>query len=175
MINEKGLLEKEQQIINKAPCYIIVKNKTYKVKQISNTVRRRISKLEKEAYLLEGEGKEGVPLKRAIFIDKKIRTLHSKTAAYYLMNNLAIFFPFLFWIKWHKLDLLDSEVTYKINEAGINNVGADFFFANWQLTKAQLALSMRLVGEGIKQYQKRMESVESMLEEDALGIKQDNK
>lgn len=162
-------------IIGRAPCQVIVKGKTYSVKQISNTVRRRISLLEKEAYLLEEEGKTGVSMKRAKVIDTKIRTLHSKTAAYYLMNNAAIFFPFLFWIRWHLLDLKDSEVTYKINEVGMNNLGADFFLANWQITKAQLALSMRLVGEGIKQYQERMESAESMLAEDAFGTKQDNK
>lgn len=168
-------LKNEQQIVDRAPCSITVGAKVYKVKQISNTVRRRISILEKEAYLLEEEGKMGVSMKRAKKIDTKIRTLHSKTAAYYLMNNTAIFFPFLFWIRWHLLDLKDSEITFKINEVGMNNAGSDFFFANWHLTKAQLALSMRLVGEGIKQYQERMESAESMLAEDALGIKRDNK
>ena len=91
------------------------------------------------------------------------------------MNNIAIFFPFLWWIKWHLLDLKDSEVTYRINEVGVNNEGEDFFLANWHLTKAQLALSTKLVGDGIKQYQERMESAESMLAEDALGTKQDNK
>lgn len=174
-MTKEELIEKEQAIINRAPCYVSVNNRLYKVKQISNAVRRRISILEKEAYILEEEGKKGVSLKRAKVIDRAIRTLHSKTAAYYLLNNVAIFFPFIWRIKWHLLDLKDSEVTFRINEAGINNVGVDFFLANWQLTKAQLALSMRLVGEGIKQYQERMESAENMLAEDALGTKQDSK
>lgn len=171
----KEIIENEQNIIDRAPCSIAVGTKVYKVKQISNTVRRRISILTKEAYLLEEEGKQGVSLKRAKYIDRRIRTLHSKTAAYYLMNNIAIFFPFLWWIKWHLLDLKDSEVTYRINEVGVNNEGEDFFLANWHLTKAQLALSTKLVGDGIKQYQERMESAESMLAEDALGTKRDNK
>lgn len=165
----------ENQVINRAPCEVYVKGRRYRVKQVSNTVRRKISELEKEAYVLEQEGDKGVELKRSKQIAKKICTLHSKTAAYYLLGNFALFVPFLWSIKWRILDLKDSEHTFRINEAGMNNVGVDFFLANWQITKAQLALSTKLVGDGVKQYQERMESVESMLEEDALGIKQDNK
>ena len=51
----------------------------------------------------------------------------------------------------------------------------DFFFANWQITKAQLALSTRLVGKGIEQYEARVESAEGMLKEDASTTKQDSK
>lgn len=169
------MFESEQEIISRAPCVISVKGKVYKVKQISNMVRRRISILEKEAYILEEEGKRGVALRRAKKIDTKIRTLHAKTAAYYLMSNTAIVFPFIWWIRWHLLDMKDSEVTYRINEVGSNNEGLDFFLANWQITKAQLALSTKLVGDGIKQYQERMESATNMLAEDASGIKRDNK
>lgn len=167
--------EMEQEIGNRAPCTVTVSGRTYKVKQVSNTVRRKISILEKEVYVLDKEGEQGVTFKRAKRIDKKLRTLHSKTAAYYLLNNAALLIPFLWAIKWRILDLRDSEHTFRINEAGMNNKGVDFFLANWQITKAQLALSTRLVGEGVKQYQERMESVESMLDQDALGIKQDNK
>lgn len=169
------LLTGEQEIINRAPCVIEVQGKVYKVKQVSNAVRRRISDLEKEAYIYETLGKEGITLKQAKKFDKAIRTLHSKSAAYYLLGNKAIFIPFVFAITWRILDLRDSEHTYRINEAGMNNQGVDFFLANWQITKAQLALSTRLVGDGIKQYAERMESVESMLEKDALGTKTDNK
>lgn len=176
---EKEELQKmllaEQEIANRAPCFVNVGTKRYRVKQISNAVRRKISNLEKEVYVLDQEGKQGVKLRRAKKIDKKLRTLHSKTAAYYLLGNWALFIPFLWSITWRLMDLRDSEHTFRINEAGMNNKGVDFFLANWQITKAQLALSTRLVGDGVKQYQERMESVESMLDQDALGIKQDNK
>jgi hypothetical protein len=164
------MLEGEHQVQRGAPCEVVVQGKTYKVKQISNTVRRKISDLEKEVLMLESEAKEEITLKRAKQIDKKIRTLHSKTAAYYLLGNWALFVPFLFAIKWRLLDLKDSEVTFTINAMGANNKGLDFFLANSQITKAQLALSTRLVGEGIKQYQERMESAT-----DALTEKPDNK
>ena len=159
------MLDGEQQIQRGAPCSVAVQGRTYKVKQISNTIRRKISDLEKEVLVLEKESKKEITLKRAKQIDKKIRTLHSKTAAYYLLGNWALFVPFLWAIKWRLLDLKDSEVTFTINAMGANNKGVDFFLANWQITKAQLALSMRLVGDGIKQYQERMESAADALNE----------
>lgn len=169
------MIDKERRIRSGAPCIITVQGKTYKIKQISNAVRRRINDLEKETLILEKEGKGEITLKRAKKIDRKIRTLHSKTAAYYLLGNVAIFLPFMFAVMWRLLDLKDSEHTFRINEAGANNRGLDFFLANWQITKAQLALSMRLVGEGIKQYQERMESVENMLAQDALPKQKESK
>lgn len=157
------MLNGEQQVQKGAPCSVEVQNRTYKVKQISNTVRRKISDLEKEVLMLEKESKNEITLKRAKQIDSKIRTLHSKTAAYYLLGNWALFVPFLWAIQWRLLDLKDSEVTFAINAMGANNKDVDFFLANWHITKAQLALSMRLVGEGIKQYQERMESAQDAL------------
>lgn len=159
------MLAGEQEVQRGAPCSVVVQGRAYKVKQISNAVRRKISDLEKEVLILEKESKNEMTFKRAKKIDRKIRTLHSKTAAYYLLGNFALFVPFLWAIKWRLLDLKDSEVTFTINAMGANNKGVDFFLANWQITKAQLALSMRLVGDGIKQYQERMESATDALNE----------
>lgn len=175
MENIDKLLEKEQLIVNRAPCIVQVGSTIYSVRQVSNKVRSKISNLEKEAYFLEKASEQGLPLSKAKRYDRKLRTLHAKTAAYYLLNNWALFVPFLFAIRWRLLDLKDSEHTFRINEAGMNNKGLDFFLANWQITKAQLVLSTRLVGEGLKNYQERKESAENMLEKDASGTKQDNK
>ena len=164
------MIQGEHEIHKGAPCVVEVQGRSYRVKQISNAVRRKIADLEKEALVLEREAKKELTPKRAKQIDNKIRTLHSKTAAYYLLGNWALFVPFLWAFKWRLLDLKDSEVTFTINALGANNRGVDFFLANWQITKAQLALSTRLVGEGIKQYQERMESAQ-----DALTESPDNK
>lgn len=169
------LIEGEAQVVLRAPCKVTVQGHSYKVRQVSNKVRRKISLLEKESYVLEQEGKQGVSLKRAKKIEGKIRTLHSKTAAYYLLGNWALFVPFLWRIKWHLIDLKDNEVSYAINSAGAVSKDMDFFIANWQLTRQALALSMKLVGDGIKQYAERMESAANMLEKDASGIKEDDK
>ena len=158
-----------------APCIIEVRGKRYKVKQVSQDVELKIRNLEKEVLMLEREAKGEITLKRAKQIDKKIYTLHSKTAAYYLLGNWALSVPFLWALTWRWLFRKTNEVTFKINDAGANNKDVNFLLANWQVTKARLALSTMLVGNGIKQYQERMESAENMLDEDALPKKEDNK
>lgn len=169
------LLVGADKVQSGAPCTIEVQGKKYKVKQISQKAELKIRNLEKEVLLLEREAKGEITLKRAKQIDKKMYTLHSKTAAYYLLGNWALFVPFLWAITWRRLFRKTNEVTFKINDAGANNKDVNFLLANWQVTKARLALSTMLVGNGIKQYQERMESAESMLEEDALPKKEDNK
>ena len=157
------------------PQIVEIRGKRYKIRQIPMRSKYKIKNLESEVLLLEQEAKGEITLKRAKKINKKLYSLHSKTAAYYLLGNLAFFVPFLWSITWRWLNYKTSEVTFEINKAGTNDADVNFFLANWQITKVQLALSTRLVGEGIKQYQERMESVENMLVEDALPKKQDNK
>jgi hypothetical protein len=175
MREELNLLSKERAIRTESPYSIKVGSKSYTIKSISNAVRRRINDLEIEAYSLEEASKEKMSLRQAKRISNKIRTLHSRTAAYYLLGNWAIFLPPVYWVVWRWLDLQDSEHTFKINEAGINAPEVGFFLANWQITKTQLALSMSLVGKGIKHYQERLESAENMLEEDALPKREDDR
>lgn len=172
---EQKMVEDANQIQLAAPCTIVAEGKEYKVRQISQKVALKIRNLEKEVLILEREAKNEITLKRAKQIDKKMYTLHSKTAAYYLLGNWALFVPFLWAWTWRWLFRKTNEVTFMINNAGANNQDVNFFIANWQITKVQLALSTRLVGEGIKQWQERMESAESMLAEDALPKKEGNK
>ena len=157
------------------PTIVEVQGKIYKVRQISQKVELKIRNLEKEVLLLEREAKEEITLKKAKAIDKKMYTLHSKMAAYYLLGNWALYIPFLWALTWRWLFRKTNEVTFAINNVGSNNEDVNFFFANWQITKARLALSTMLVGNGIKQWQERMESSENMLAEDALPKKEDSK
>jgi hypothetical protein len=161
------LLNSNEKIQFRAPCTVSVGGKTYKVKQISNKVATKIHCLNNEALFLENEAKKEITLRRANKISKKLRTLHSKTAAYYILGNKALFVPFLFWFTWKRLDLRDSEHTFTINDAGANNRGYAFFLQNWQITKAQLALSTTLVGKSVSESALRKESAENMLAEDA--------
>lgn len=169
------LSEGANKVQSKLPCDVVVKNKRYKVKQVSQKVELCIRNLEKEVLVLEREAKGEITLKRAKAIDKKMYTLHSKMAAYYLLGNWALFVPFLWAITWRWLFRKTNEVTFAINNAGSNNPDVNFSFANWQITKARLVLSTMMVGEGVKQWQERTESAESMLDEDALPKKEDNK
>lgn len=163
------------QTIVGAPCTVQVGRRRYKVRQVSQAVKKRIALLEAEAQVLEAQGKEGTSPKNAAKIIRKLYALHSKKAAYYLLGNWAIFCPFLWWIKWNILQLRGNETTFKINEAGVVSADLGFFKANWDISKQERELYMRPVGEVAKQSLERLESVMNMLDKDALGIKEENK
>jgi len=158
-----------------APCVINVGRRRYKVRQIAQAVKERIVLLEQEAQILEVRGKQGVSQKEGKKIAKKLYSLHSKKAAYYLLGNWAIFCPWLWAIKWRILQLRGNEVTFRINEAGLVSADLGFSKANWDISKQERELYMRPVGEVAKQQQERLESVINMLETDALGIKKDDR
>lgn len=166
----------EHQVVQQAPCVIVAGGRRYKVRQVAQAVKERIALLEQEAQILEKKGKEGVvDPKVAKKITKKLFSLHSKKAAYYLLGNWAIFLPFLWWIKWHILQLRGNEVTFKIIGAGAVSEDVGFFKANWQVSRQERELFMKPVGEVAKNAQERLESVINMLEMDALGIKKEDK
>jgi hypothetical protein len=173
MTEIEQLLQSEQKIQFKAPCIIHVGKCKYKIKQVSNAVATKIQELNTEALFLERKAQSALTLKEANKINRKLRTLHSKTAAYYLLNNWALV-PFIFAYMWHKIDRRSSEHSYMINDAGANNKGYAFFLLNWQITKSQLALSTNLIGESVKQSAERKESATNMLDEDALPKKEED-
>ena len=131
--------------------------------------------MEQEAQVLEALGKQGVSRKEAKKITRKLFSLHSKKAAYYLLGNWALFVPGLWAIKWRILQLRGNETTFRINEAGVVSGDLGFSKANWDISRQERELYMRPVGEVAKQAQERLETVMNMLETDALGIKEENK
>ena len=163
------------QTITGAPCVIYVGRRRYRVRQVAQAVRTKIVLLEQEAQILEAKGKEGVPQKEAKRIAKKLYSLHSKKAAYYLLGNWALFVPGLWAMKWRILQLRGNEVTNAINEAGVVSGDLGFSKANWDSSRLERELYMRPVGEVAKQAQERLETVINMLETDALGIKEESK
>ena len=145
------------------------------MRQVAQAVKLRIALLEQEAQVLEAQGKEGVAQKEAAKLTKKLYSLHAKKAAYYLLGNWAIFFPWIWAIRWRILQLRGNETTFRINEAGVVSTDLGFFKANWDISRQERELYMRPVGEVAKQAQERLETVMNMLETDALGIKEENK
>ena len=158
-----------------APCVVTVGRRKYHVRQVAQAVKTRIMLLEQEAQVLDAKGKQGVPEKEARRLTKKLYSLHSKKAAYYLLGNWALFCPWLWAIKWRILQLRGNEVTFRINEAGLASADLGFFKANWDFSRQARELFMRPVGEAAKQAQERLESVMNMLEKDALGTREEDK
>lgn len=161
--------------IMQAPCVVRVGRRKYKVRQVAQKVKTKIALLEMEAQILETKGKQGVSEKEGKDITKKLYSLHSKKAAYYLLGNWALFVPGLWALKWRILQLRGNETTFRINEAGVVSADLGFSKANWDISRQERELYMRPVGEVAKQAQERLETVINMLETDALGIKEESK
>ena len=169
------LISGEYETVMQAPCVVEAGGRKYKVRQVAQAVRQRIALLEQEAQVLEIKGKQGVAEKDAKRLTGKLYSLHAKKAAYYLLGNWAIFCPWLWWIKWHILQLRGNEATFKINGAGAVSEDVGFSSANWQLSRQERELFMRPVGECAKEAQERLENVINMLEKDGLGIKKEDR
>lgn len=175
MEKTKKFLNTAYDVISSEPTYIEVGRRRYKVRQVAQAVKERIALLEQEAQVLEAKGKQGTSQKEAKKITKKLYSLHSKKAAYYLLGNWALFFPWVWWLRWHILQLRGNETTFRINEAGVVNADLGFSKANWDISRQERELYMRPVGEVAEQQLERLESVINMLETDALGIKEEGK
>jgi hypothetical protein len=166
------MLAAKEHIRQGLPRVIAVDGKTYTVRQISKGVRARIHTLELEAYQLSGKQKEAMPLRKAKNIQHKLDTLHAKTATYYLLGNRAVWMPWLFALTWRKLMCRPEEHTFQINNAAVNDEEVGFSSANWDITRLQLALSMRPIGDGVRQTLKRWESALEQTDEDATKKKE---
>ena len=169
----KAMTEARLRIAEKWPREVTVDGERYAVKQISKAVRRRIHHLELEAFLLSGKQKEAQTLKEAKRISDTLDRLHAKTAAYYIMGNTALWNRLAFALKWRSLMRRTEETTAQINAAAINQDEINFSLANWQNTEQQLALSMKPVGEGVRQTLKRWEAAQEQIREDATKKKEE--
>lgn len=157
------------------PQRIAVCGKTYKVRRIGSMVAAKIASLAFDSLYYERESKsQGLSLRMAKRLNEKNRQIPSKTAAYYILGNYALFVPFLYAIYWRLLWLRNDEVTSTINSAGAGNGDVNFYLANSEFLSYQLVLSMRGVGESVRQMLERKESAESMLDEDASSKKEED-
>lgn len=172
--NMRRMLSAKERIRQGLPREIEVDGVKYTVKQVSKSVRSRIHALELESYQLSGSQKEAMPLRKAKKTQRKLDTIHAKTAAYYLLGNRAIWMPWLFALTWRKLMRRPEEHAFQINNAAVNDEELGFSLANWDITKQQLALSMRPIGDGVRQTLKRWESALEQAEEDATKKKEED-
>lgn len=141
----------------------------WRLRPINMKQGERISGLAFDALYLQKEAKkEGIGRRKAKRINRKIRQLGAKQAAHHVLGRRLYMIPFAYAITWRWIYHREEEVSATINTArNLYGKDKDFFIANLENLKLQLALSMRQVGEAVKQMQNRKESAEGMLDEDA--------
>lgn len=147
--------------------------RVYKLRPISNKIAAKIANLAYDALYLERESKrDNLTAKQAKRINTKMRQVPAKMAAYYNLGRWA-HLPFVWRVRWRQLWKRSEEVSAMINAKCATGKDKDFFLANSEVIKYQLALSMRGVGESVKAMLERKESAEGMLDEDALPKKKE--
>lgn len=166
------LRENAEIIMRREPLKVAIGGKVYTLHPISNMVDAKVGKLAYDALFYEKElKKENIGQRKSKRLYVKMRQISAKMAAYYKLGRYA-HIPFLHSVYWRVLWHRSEEVSATINAQTATGANKDFFLANSEVIKYLLALSMRGVGEGVKQMLERKESAESMLDEDALPKKE---
>ncbi len=124
----------------------------------------------------QNEQKGGVGRRRHKRLNAKIQKAFCKKAAHCVLGKKWWLVPFVFWLTWIRIYNASERVSGTINAWYTYSANRSFYLANWGSSKQALVQSMNLVGEVVKQMQKRKASAENMLDEDALPKKEeDNK
>lgn len=144
----------------------------WKLNPITMRQAAKITNMDYDMLYWEREVEKGVSAKRAKSIMRKMRQVSAKTAAIYTIGRKYQWVPFLYAYRWRRIYRMTEDVSAVINTASVTQ-DKDFFSANSEVIKYRLALSMRGVGESVKEMLKRKESAESMLDEDALPKKEE--
>ncbi len=169
------LAMQKEDVKRGTPREITILGKTYTLYPISNKIDAKIAALAFDALFYEREAKkDNISRRKAKRLNTKIRQIPAKIAAYYKLGRWAHRIPLAHAIYWRKLWRRSEEVSATINSQGATGTDKDFFLANSEVIKYLLALSMRGVGESVKQMLERKESAESMLDEDASPKKEED-
>lgn len=174
-IEEQMQMAMEADRISKhTPRQIEIQGKTYTLHPISNRIDANIAGLAFDALRYEQEIKaEGCSARKMKRLNREMRKIPAKIAAYYKLGRKALWIPFLYAVTWRILWNKSEAVSATINAACATGDDKDFFLANSEVIKYLLALSMRGVGESVRQMLERKESAASMLDEDASPKKEE--
>lgn len=162
------LYEQKEEIRRGSPQRVSILGKTYTLYPITNCIDAKIAGLAYDALFYEREARrEGISRREAKRLNKKMRQIPAKIAAYYKLGRWAHRIPLAHAVYWRAIWRRSEEVSATINTKCAAGSDKDFFLANSEIIKYLLALSMRGVGESVRQMLERKESAESMLAEDA--------
>lgn len=113
--------------------------------------------------------------KEAKRLNTCIRKAYAKKAACKVLGKKLRWIPFMYAYMWRRIYHCSEAVSATINATESIGENKVFYLANLGSSKQALALSMTRVGEAAKQLTRRMESAESMVEQDGLPKKEGSK
>lgn len=156
---------------------IVIDGKVWNIRKTSQRQNQKMLNLDYDVLYWQKElKKEGVSRRRAKRLSTKIRKAYAKKAAHTVLGMWLWFIPFVFALTWRRIYNVSEKVSATLNsKEALMSENQVFYLANLGSSKQALGLSITQVGNADKQRQERVESAESMLEEDALPKEEDSK
>lgn len=177
-LDEQAMLDLavKANAVRRGRCTVITAGgKTWKMRPMCGKQLERWSDLDFDVKYWQEQMKEAKAARKAKRLNGKIRRAYARKAACAWMGRWW-FGPGLAWLGWHYLYLQSPEVTATINTiAEIGGGDANFCLANLGCSKRQLVRSTALVGDVQEEMQKRKQSADAMIAEDASQTKEDSK
>lgn len=154
---------------------LVIDGKTWRVRTTSQAQNSIMLGLDYDVLHLQNDLKEAKTAKEAKKINTKIRKAYAKKAAHKVLGLRLRWIPFLYAVTWRRIYHSSEAVSATINATEAIGENKVFYLANLGSSKQALVLSTNQVGKAIEQRTKRGESAESMVVEDGLPKKADNK
>lgn len=154
---------------------VSISGKTWKVRSTSMWQNQKMSDMDLDVMYWQRQLKDETDVKRAKRLNSKIRKAYAKKAAHKVLGRRLVLLPLLYGYMWRKIYHASEAVSATINSTEALGENKVFYLANLGSSKQALVLSMRQVGDSVKQLTQRMESAESMVEADGLPTKGESK
>lgn len=154
---------------------ITVQGRQWTLRPMSSKQAERWSNLDFDVKFWQKELKESQSRRKAKRLNAKIRRAYARKAGCRWMGRWW-FVPGAAWLAWRWLYHFHSEeVTATINTVTELGGEANFSLANLGCSKRQLVRSTTQVGSVYEEMQRRKQSAEGMIAEDASETKEDSK
>lgn len=154
---------------------LIIDGKAWQIRPMSEKQLQLIENLDYDIMYWQNKLKDAKTARQAKRLNSKIHKAFAKKAAHRILGKQLWLVPFMFAYMWRRLHYSYAKITATINSAEAFSENKVFSLANWGSSKQVLVRSTPMVGEAVKQRTQRGESAESMVEQDGLPKKEDNK
>lgn len=177
-LDEQAMLDLavKANAVRRGRCTIItVGGRAWKMRPMCGKQAERWSDIDFDVLYWQREMKGAKTAKAAKRLNGKIRRAYARKAACAWMGRWW-FVPGLAWLGWHYLYMQSPEVPATMNTiAEIGGGDANFYFANLGCSKRQHVRYTMQVGDVQEEMQKRKQSADAMIAEDASPTKEDSK
>ena len=172
-----GLLAEANAVQRGKGRVITIDGKTWHIRPTSQRQNQAMLNHDYDVLYWQKELKKvGISRRKAKRLSTKIRKAYAKKAAHKVLGMWLWLIPFAFALTWRRIYNASEQVSATLNsQETLMSENQVFYLANLGSSKKALSRSITQVGNAQEQKTRRMESAESMVKEDGLQEKEDNK